>query len=90
MVSCTIDIRLKPRASCDRISAGAGGIYQVSVTSPPIDNQANDHCIALFAKKLARPKSSISIIKGGHSRNKALLCEGISETELRSILEMKH
>jgi hypothetical protein len=58
------------------------GKCAVSVTSPPVDNKANDHCITLLAKKLDCPKSSLSIIKGGHSRDKVIACEGLSEEEV--------
>lgn len=78
---CTVEIKIKPRAGKDLVEPDTGGRYKVSVTSPAIDNKANEHCIALLAKKLACPKSALSIIKGVHSRNKVVACEGITGDE---------
>lgn len=86
MSSCTIEIRLKPRASCDRIAVAEGGTVQVSVTSPAVDNRANEHCIVLIAKKLALPKSALCIIKGNHSRNKVISCEGVTPEDVMCLL----
>jgi uncharacterized protein (TIGR00251 family) len=80
VADCTLAIRLKPKAKNDRIVvAGAGAPLEVAVTSPPVENRANEHCIALLAKKLRVPKSNLSIIKGGHSRDKVVACSGVSQ-----------
>jgi uncharacterized protein (TIGR00251 family) len=76
---CTFAVKLKPRAKSDRISGTLEDVLLVAVTAPPIDNRANAHCIALLAKRLRCPKSSLHIIKGEHSRNKVIACDGLSE-----------
>lgn len=86
MSSCTIDIRLKPRAKNDKIKV-KDSIIEISVTSPPVDNKANTHLIRLLAKRLGVSRSSIQIIKGEHSRNKSVSVEGISLNQLMDILQ---
>lgn len=81
MSSCTFDVHLKPRAGKDRIALTEAGVLEISVTSPPLENRANEHLVKLLAKKLGVPKKSISIIKGEHSRNKAVAVDGLTSEE---------
>ncbi|MBN1578546.1 MAG: DUF167 domain-containing protein [Chitinispirillaceae bacterium] len=84
MQRCTLTVRLKPRAKREGITfASVDAPLQVAVTAPPVENRANDQCIALLAKRLGVPKSKLRIIKGGHSRDKVIVCEGVSENEAR-------
>jgi uncharacterized protein (TIGR00251 family) len=83
---CTFAVKLKPRAKTDRITGTPDEVLQVAVTAPPVDNRANAHCIALLAKRLRCPKSSLHIIKGEHSRNKVIACDGLSEEMVRERL----
>jgi uncharacterized protein YggU (UPF0235/DUF167 family) len=79
---CTLLIRLKPAAKHDAVFfSSAAAPLQVAVTAPPIENRANERCIALLAKRLGVPKSNLRIIKGGHCRDKVIACEGVSERE---------
>jgi uncharacterized protein (TIGR00251 family) len=81
-----IDIRLKPRAKNDRIVVSGSGLLEVAVTSPPIDDRANDHLVALIADRLGLPKSSITIVVGRHGRNKVLAVPGLTrETILQKL-----
>lgn len=82
MSSCTIDIKLKPRAKRDNIKLGDHKLIEISVTSPPIDNKANDHLIRLLSDTLGIPRSSIQIIRGGHSKNKSVAIESLSASEV--------
>ncbi len=82
MERCTFTVRLKPRAKRDGITfISADTPLQVAVTAPAIENRANDRCIALLAKRLAVPKSTLRIIKGGHCRDKVIACEGVAEAD---------
>lgn len=55
------------------------GIIEISVTSPPVDNKANDQLIKLLAEGLDLPKAALGIIKGGHSRLKVVSVEGLTK-----------
>jgi uncharacterized protein len=84
--SCTIEIKLRPRARKDSIEPDTDGRYKVSVTSPAVENKANEHCLSLLAKKLKCPKSALSIIKGGHNRNKVIACEAMTIDDADKLL----
>jgi uncharacterized protein YggU (UPF0235/DUF167 family) len=60
---------------------------EVSVTSPPVDNRANEQLVELLADVLGVGKTSLSIIKGGHSRNKAVAVSGMAEADVERALE---
>ena len=86
MGGARLEIRLKPRAKADRISFHESGILEIAVTSPPVDDRANVHMTELLADRLNVPKRAVSIIKGGHSRNKVVAVDGITNEEaLRNI-----
>lgn len=78
----TIDIKLKPKASRCAVKVIDAKSLEVSVTSPPIDNRANEHLIELLSDVLDVSKSSITIIKGNHSRNKVVSINSLSENEV--------
>ena len=47
---CTIKVHLQPRAHKERILGLHGDALKVSITAAPIEGQANDACIAFFAR----------------------------------------
>jgi uncharacterized protein YggU (UPF0235/DUF167 family) len=57
-------------------------VFDISVTSAPIDNKANDHLVKLLSDVLRVPKSSIEIIKGGHSKSKAVAIATLDKDEV--------
>jgi hypothetical protein len=80
---CTLAVRLKPRAKRDAVTPDPqrSGVLQVAVTAPPVDDRANEHCIALLAKRLGVPRSNLRIVKGAHHRDKVIACEGLTGAE---------
>jgi uncharacterized protein (TIGR00251 family) len=73
----TITVRLMPRARADRImgfetDARGQRVLKVAVTAPPVDGAANQALIALLAKRLKIPKSSVSLVAGASARIKRL------------------
>ena len=81
MNGARLDIRLKPRAKNDRIRIADGGLVDVAVTSPPIDERANAHLVELLADRLGVAKRSIAVFRGGHSRNKVVEIAGMTKDE---------
>ena len=69
-VGVTIGVVVQPRASKAEIVGGYQKGLKIRLTAPPVDNAANKQCIALLAKALGRPKSTIEIIGGQTSRQK--------------------
>ena len=62
-------LRVTPNAGADALSI-ADGIVQVRVTATPEAGKANATVLALLAKALGVPKSSLSIVRGETGRDK--------------------
>lgn len=67
-----VKVKVQPRASKTAIVGMHGDSLKISLTSPPVDGEANDACIALFAKLLRVPKSKVLILTGQKSRIKVI------------------
>ena len=76
-----MQIRVQPRASRNNIRVEGDGIYRISVTSPPVDDAANNAICAYLAKLLGVAKSNISIAGGVHSRTKTVCIANIDKKE---------
>jgi len=81
-MAVTINVRLKPRSSRRAIKVCGPKDVEVSVTSPPVDNRANEQLIEYLAEILGVAKTSLTIVKGGHSRNKVVSVESLGEDEV--------
>lgn len=69
-------VRVVPGASADAIilpQAGAPGPLQVRITQIAEDGKANAALLALLAKALGVPKSTLVIIQGQAARTKVIL-----------------
>lgn len=83
-----LPVRLQPGAAADRIDGWATDdegrpVLKVRVRARPIEGDANDALIRLLAKSLGVPKSSISVGRGGQSRSKMIVVQGLDDEELR-------
>jgi len=87
MLQCRLSIRLKPGAKNDRVSISETGTIDIAVTSRPIEGKANEHLVRLLAKKLDVAKSMITIMIGGHSKNKVMEINGLTQEEVMKRLE---
>ena len=76
-MSVRLDIRVRPRASANRIAVSDGGEVRVYVTAAPESGNANSAAITLVGKALGVPESSIAIVRGRASRDKALEIHGV-------------
>lgn len=65
----TIDVRVTPKASRDRIERVEGGL-KVWVTAPPADGKANEAVRKLLAKALGVAKTRLTLVRGETSREK--------------------
>ena len=86
-----LPVRLTPGASADRIDgwdvdAEGRPVLKVRVRARPVEVEANEALTKLLAKALGVPKSAVAIQRGGQSRTKILVIEGLSEDEAKSRL----
>jgi uncharacterized protein (TIGR00251 family) len=82
-----VEVHVVPRASRSAIVGVHDGRIKVTLDAPPVDGEANAALIAFFAKALKRPKRDVTLVRGDTSRHKTLALRGVSEAELRALLE---
>lgn len=82
-----LEVRVQPRARRNEVVGWQGAALRVRVTAPPADGQANAAVIALLAKALGVPRSSITIVSGAASRDKRVQVSGHSLDGLRALVD---
>ena len=76
-------LRVAPGASGSPGIVGRhGASWKVRVAAPPERGRANAAVLALLAKTLSLPRSSLAIVSGGGSRDKIVELTGIEPAEL--------
>jgi hypothetical protein len=86
-----LSVRVTPRGGRDAVEGwmrdDAGrAVLKIRVAAAASDGQANAAAIALLAKALGRPKSSLTLVSGQASRLKRIAAEGLSEADLVAVL----
>ncbi|STO55267.1 Uncharacterised ACR, YggU family COG1872 [Canicola haemoglobinophilus] len=66
-------IFLQPKASKDQIIGLHDNELKISITTPPIDGQANAHLLKFLSKAFKVAKSEIVLEKGELNRHKQIL-----------------
>ncbi len=82
----TFAVRVHPRAKKNALNGEIGDTLKVSLTSPPVDDRANQACIEFFAKFLKVPRPSVTIASGQTSRNKVICVAGVTGQYIRDRL----
>jgi hypothetical protein len=59
----------------------------VKLTAPPVEGRANKDLLKFLGKKLGVPSSSLTIISGYQSRDKAVLVRGMDSAAARERVE---
>lgn len=83
---CVISVRVRPRASRDRVLGMRDGALRVSVTPPPHDGKANAALLGLLAETLGVAKSRLRVVRGRSSRDKVVVVDGLALEEVMSKL----
>ncbi len=77
----TIDLKVVPSSSFNKVTLDKTGKIVVYVKAPPEDGKANKELISFLADKLSIPKLNITIIRGLTSRKKTVKISGFSSLE---------
>lgn len=85
-MAARISVQVKPRASANRIEGCLEGVYQVRLTSPPVEGAANQALVKLMAKELGVAKGRVRVVAGERSRRKVLEVEGLTSARVRELL----
>lgn len=81
----TFDVLVQPRASRAKVGPVHDGRLKVSVTSPPVDGEANAAVIELLAKTLGVARSAVSVVAGATSRRKTVRVLGVGRAALEEL-----
>ena len=82
MPSCSIQIRVTPRANKSEIAGWQEDVLLVRLASPPVEGAANKALIELLSDVLRIRKSAIDLDAGERSRNKRVTIDGLSIDEI--------
>jgi uncharacterized protein YggU (UPF0235/DUF167 family) len=84
----TLALVVAPRSSQNRLERQGDGQLRARIAAAPVDGAANAMLRKMLADALDFPRSRISILSGESGRQKRLLFEGVSQSELnRRLLE---
>ncbi len=79
-------LRVSPRASRSGVGPIREGLLVVSVTSPPVDGEANAAVVKVLSKWLGVPSRSITLVQGERGRQKVVAIAGMSRVALEAKL----
>jgi uncharacterized protein (TIGR00251 family) len=75
-------VKVTPNAGRSEITGLKEGVLQVRIAAPPDKGKANKELVDFLSGVVGVRKSSILIVKGQASRNKAIAIEGMSAEEI--------
>lgn len=79
-------IRVQPRSSRNKVAGVYGDSLKISITSPPVDGEANDNCILFIAKLFDISRSQVTITAGLTNRTKTIKISGINIDQFHKIV----
>ncbi len=62
-----------------------GDAIKIRLTSPPVDDAANEELIALLARELDVARSAVRIVAGARARSKLVEVVGVSTDRVRQL-----
>ena len=74
-------LRVKPRASRERLTVDASGELRLELHAPAAEGQANEACIRMLARLLHVPLACVVIVSGHKARRKLLRVTGRTPQE---------
>ena len=87
----TFMVRVTPRASRTAIvgvtGEGSDATLKIALHAPPIEGRANTALIEFLSELLGTPRSAIDIACGQHGREKRIVVQGRSATEVAAAIE---
>ena len=83
---CVLSVRVHPGARRNAITGIHAEALKIALTTPPVDDRANEALIAFVAEALHVPKARIAIVTGATSRTKTLRITGRSAAEAQAAL----
>ncbi|MEI6286418.1 MAG: DUF167 domain-containing protein [Bacillota bacterium] len=82
----TLKVRVQPKASKNAVVGIFADALKISVTAPPVDNEANRVLCEFVAKHFKLPKSAVTVVGGETSRNKIVAIRNVTVEHIRAAL----
>ena len=82
----TFKVHVQPRAHRDKVVGLHGDALKIQITAAPVEGQANDACVGLFARLLKIPKTKVAIVSGLASRDKRVRLTGIARADIEALV----
>jgi uncharacterized protein len=86
MTTTKVSVRLQASARRDELLGIREGVLLVRVAAPALEGRANRALCRLLAKRLGVAPSSVTIVRGQHSRDKLVQVEGVDRAALNAAL----
>ena len=83
----TINLKVHPKSSANKVVGEHNGALKVSVTAPPEGGKANAAVVKLLSKLLRIPKSNVEIVSGQTSKNKRIRILGIKPVDIGKLIK---
>ena len=80
-------VRIRPGAAASQVVEFRDNAWQIRIAAPPVEGKANDRLIEFLSGVLKVRKSAISIQRGHAARNKLLSIEGVSDAEIKALMD---
>ena len=80
--SVTFWLRVKPRASRERLMTDSSGELKLETQAPPVEGEANEACVRFFARQLRLPQACVAILSGQRARRKRIRVTGRTAAEV--------
>ena len=77
-----VRLRVSPGAARAAVIGRHGEAWKVRVAAAPERGKANEAVLTLLAETLAVPRSSVTLVSGGSSRDKIVELAGIEPDEI--------
>lgn len=84
-IGVTFSVRVQPRASRDSVGGEWQGALKVRLTSPPVDNRANEALCHLLAAQLNVPARAVRILSGERTRTKSIEVMGATAAQVHAL-----
>jgi len=80
-------LKVKPRSARERLTYESNGELRLEVHAAPSEGEANQACIAFFARALRLPQACVTIVSGQKSRRKLIRISGRPAEAIRASLD---
>jgi len=83
-------VHVVPRARTTDVAGRHGDALKIRLAAPPVDGAANEELVRFLAKRLAVPRSAVTIAAGLTGRRKTVKISGVETADALRTLEAEN